>query len=125
MNVYALADNGTEVIVDEFKIYVWRGEAFFGNDYFYGKNNVIQNYESAVYYYRLAAEAGFAKAQNSLGYCYYHGNGVEYDKDIALNWYLKAAEKGNADGMRNVGIYYEEKSNFTRAEEWFNKAKKD
>lgn len=95
-----------------------------GNDYFYGKNNVIQNYESAVYYYRLAAEAGFAKAQNSLGYCYYHGKGVEYDKDIALNWYLKAAEKGNADGMRNVGIYYEEKSNFTRAEEWFNKAKK-
>ena len=94
-----------------------------GNDYFYGKNNVIQNYESAVYYYRLAAEAGFAKAQNSLGYCYYNGHGVGKDKNIARDWYLKAANSGDVDGMINVAKYCEEIFAYSLAEGWYYKAK--
>lgn len=94
-----------------------------GNDYFYGKNNVIQNYESAVYYYRLAAEAGYAKAQNSLGYCYYNGHGVGKDKNIARDWYLKAANSGDVDGMINVAKYCEEIFAYSLAEGWYYKAK--
>lgn len=94
-----------------------------GKDYFHGKNNAVQNYERAVYYYRLAAEAGYADAQNSLGYCYEKGYGVEKDKKLALSWYLKSAENGNVTAMRNAGICYEDNNDFSAAEEWYNKAK--
>ena len=95
-----------------------------GKNYFHGKNNAVQNYERAVYYYRLAAEAGYADAQNSLGYCYDNGYGVEKDKKQALSWYLKSAENGNVTAMRNAGICYEDNNDFSTAEEWYNKAKK-
>ena len=94
-----------------------------GKNYFYGKNNAVQNYERAVYYYRLAAETGYADAQNSLGYCYEKGYGVEKDKKLALSWYLKSAENGNVTAMRNAGICYEDNNDFSAAEEWYNKAK--
>lgn len=94
-----------------------------GKNYFYGKNNAVQNYERAVYYYRLAAEAGYADAQYSLGYCYGKGYGVEKDKKMALSWYLKSAESGNVTAMRKAGICYEDNGNFFTAEEWYNKAK--
>ena len=94
-----------------------------GEDYFYGKNNAVQDYARAVYYYRLAAEAGYAAAQNSLGYCYTNGYGVEKDEKQELSWYLKSAENGNATAMRNIGICYENNNDFSAAEEWYNKAK--
>lgn len=94
-----------------------------GKDYFYGKNNVVQNYERAVYYYRLAAEAGYANAQNNLGLCYEKGYGVEKDENLALSWYLKSAENGNVAAIRNVGACYEQQNCFSTAEEWYNKAK--
>lgn len=94
-----------------------------GEDYFYGKNNAVQDYKRAVYYYRLAAEAGYAAAQNSLGYCYEKGYGVEKDKKLALSWYLKSAENGNVTAMRNAGICYEDNNDFSAAEKWYNKSK--
>lgn len=94
-----------------------------GKNYFYGKNNAVQNYERAVYYYRLAAEAGYADAQNSLGYCYEKGYGVEKDKKLALSWYLKSAENGNVTAMRSAGICYEDNNDFSAAEKWYNKSK--
>ena len=89
-----------------------------GKNYFYGENNAVQNYERAVYYYRLAAEAGYADAQYSLGLCYDNGYGVEKDKKLALYWYLKSAENGNVKAMRNAGICYEDNGEFFTAEEW-------
>ena len=94
-----------------------------GKNYFYGKNNAVQNYERAVYYYRLAAEAGYADAQNNLGYCYDNGYGVEKNEELALSWYLKSAENGNVTAMRNAGICYEDNNDFSAAEKWYNKSK--
>ncbi len=94
-----------------------------GKNYFYGKNNAVQNYERAVYYYRLAAEAGYADAQNNLGYCYDNGYGVEKNEELALYWYLKSAENGNVTAMRNAGICYEDNNDFSAAEKWYNKSK--
>ena len=51
----------------------------------------------ALEWYLKAAEQGNAKAQYSLGYCYYWGKGVEEDKKEALKWYRKAADQGHSD----------------------------
>ena len=41
------------------------------------------------------AEQGDAEAQNSIGDCYYFGNGVQQDYKQAVYWFRKAAEQGN------------------------------
>ena len=41
------------------------------------------------------AERGITPAQNKLGYCYQHGEGVQKDLNKAVYWYTKAAEQSN------------------------------
>lgn len=62
--------------------------------------------EKAVYWYRKAAEQGYAEAQNSLGICYRNGDGVEYNSELGVYWYRKAANQGHADAQCNLGQCY-------------------
>jgi hypothetical protein len=50
------------------------------------------------------AEQGNARAQFSLGLCYYWGSGVARDYAEAARWYRKAAEQGNADAQYHLGV---------------------
>ena len=53
----------------------------------------------AVFWYRKAAEQGYADAQYNLGFCYCEGEGVSQDYTQAVYWLRKAAEQGNADAQ--------------------------
>ena len=55
-------------------------------------HGVKKDAHAAVVWYRRAAEAGNAYAQNSLGDCYRDGMGVEKDARVAVGWYRRAAE---------------------------------
>ena len=83
-------------------------------------------HEEAVKYYRLAADRGYDKAQNSLGYCFYKGHGVEENHDEAAKWIRKAAEQGNVNAQYNLGCLYKEgqgvEKNTKLAKEWIMKA---
>ena len=57
-------------------------------------------------WYRLAAEQGYADAQNNLGVMYRKGQGVPQDDKTAVKWYRLAAEQGNADAQYNLGLMY-------------------
>jgi TPR repeat protein len=61
----------------------------------------------AVRYYGLAAAQGNADAQNNLGYCYQHGEGVAHDMVEAVRYYGLAAAQGNADAQYNLASCYE------------------
>ena len=52
------------------------------------------------------AEQGNARAQFSLGLCYYWGTSVPQDYAEAAKWYRKAAEQGNADAQCSLGVCY-------------------
>ena len=65
---------------------------------------VGQDYNEAVKYYTLAAEAGYADAQCNLGLCYLQGKSVEKDAAKAIEWYTKAAEQGSKGGQNNLGL---------------------
>ena len=56
------------------------------------KYYTISHYEQAVYWYRKAAEHGYAKAQYWLGYMYYWGHGVEQNQSGAFRLWSIAAE---------------------------------
>ncbi|MDB2497155.1 sel1 repeat family protein, partial [Verrucomicrobiales bacterium] len=60
----------------------------------------------AVKWYRLAADQGYAIAQNSLGACYANGEGVPKDYKEAVKWYRLAADQGYARAQYNLGWCY-------------------
>jgi len=57
----------------------------------YGKD---KDYKQEVYWYKKAADQGFANAQYNLGVAYDKGQGVLQDGKKAVYWYKKAEEKG-------------------------------
>lgn len=51
-----------------------------------------RNYQTAMKYYRQAAEQGYAGSQNKLGLLYEKGRGVQEHVRLAYMWYYVAAE---------------------------------
>ena len=45
---------------------------------------------------------GNSSAQNSLGACYYNGEGVEQNYTEAVKWFRKAAEQGHEDAKKKL-----------------------
>lgn len=93
---------------------------------FYNGLGVLQDYTQAVYWYRKAAERGYAAAQNDLGFCYYSGLGIVQDYTQAVYWYRKAVEQGNACAQNNLGVCYERgygvDMDYKKAVYWYRKA---
>ena len=61
------------------------------------------NHIQASRYYRMAAERGFAGAQNNLGWAYYKGNGVPKNYSEAIYWLTRAAEQGEPFAYGSLG----------------------
>ena len=68
-----------------------------------GVAGIEKDMSEAIRLYTLSAEAGYAPAQNYLGFCYYRGDGVDRDAEKALFWIQKAADQGDAKGFNNLG----------------------
>ena len=71
-----------------------------------GKPGAVQNDKTAVKWYTLAAEQGYARAQFNLGLMYDEGKGVLQDYKTAVKWYTLAAEQGFARAQSNLGLMY-------------------
>ena len=67
---------------------------------------VAQDMTEAVKWYRMAAEQGYAPAQNELGSCYYKGHGVAQDMEEAVKWFRMAAEQGYTPAQNELGSCY-------------------
>jgi len=101
---YSDCNNGTtaEMMIDVspgLEYYTLKADA-----YYYDCGEFVK----AVEYYRMAALNGYADAQNSLGYMYENGYGVQKSKELAIEWYKKAARQGNQtaiDNLKTHGIY--------------------
>lgn len=55
-----------------------------------------RNKNTAIQWYKIAAENGDLPSATSLGTCFEKGKGVQIDKSEAKKWYLIAAKGGNA-----------------------------
>ena len=58
----------------------------------------------AAEWFRLAAEQGYAKAQNKLAVIYYKGRGVDADGTEALKWAILAAQQGHREAKENRAL---------------------
>ena len=59
--------------------------------------------KAALWYYR-AAKNGDLRAMNNLGNLYWHGKGVDQDKERAEMLYSSAAEKNSSFAKINLGL---------------------
>ncbi|MBR2085070.1 MAG: SEL1-like repeat protein, partial [Muribaculaceae bacterium] len=96
-----------------------------GVNYCEGRSGFPQDYTESVKRIRNAADKGFARAQNWLGYCYQIGEGVTQSYTEAFNWYKKAAEQGYATAQCNLGWFYQNgygvTQSYSEAVKWYNK----
>lgn len=87
------------------------------------KGRVCGGFSKAVKLFKKAASQGHVAAMHSLGECYYHGRGVNWDKKEALLWFRKAADKDFAESQWRLGIFYFfDEQNLDEAIKWFTKA---
>jgi TPR repeat protein len=68
----------------------------------------------AIKYFRRAAEAGFAGAQNNLGWAYYKGDGVKQNFAEAIYWLTRAVEQGEPFAYGSLGDMRFHQSGFHR-----------
>ncbi len=73
--------------------------------YRFGKG-VLEDFKTAVYWYKLAAEQGHAQAQNNLGSMYFNGQGVLQDFKQAVYWFKLSAEQGEKFAQNSLGSMY-------------------
>ena len=85
---------------------------------------VLQDDKTAVKWYTLAAEQGYANAQNNLGHMYRKGQGVPQNDKTAVKWYTLAAEQGYASAQTSLGAMYGKgqgvPQDYIRAHMWWN-----
>ena len=72
------------------------------DDYYYGRNGKSKDYEKAAANFLIAAKAGDAYSQYSLGWCYENGQGVEQSAQEAVKWYHKAAAQGESKAKERL-----------------------
>lgn len=84
---------------------------------------VVQDYQEAARWFRLAAAQSDARAQYNLGRMYYRGHGVAQNEKVAARWYRLAAAQGNARAQANLGALYLKGNgvaqDYVRAHMWF------
>jgi len=81
---------------------------YIGQIYLRGDHTVPRDYAKAMQWYQRAAELGFARAQNDIGYMLEEGLGVKRDVAAAAKWYRLAAEQGWGKAQVNMGRLYED-----------------
>ena len=100
-------------------------ENALGNLYSTG-DGVEQSYKTALYWYKKAANEGFAQSQFNLGVYYSEGRGVSQDYNLAVYWYQKAADHNYTPGMVNLGKMYSDgkgvQQDYIKAASWYQKA---
>jgi TPR repeat protein len=83
------------------------GQYLVGRCYVLGCGGVAQDYAEAVLLHRLAADQGYAIAQNNLGRIFEEGQGVAQDYAEAVRLFRLAADQGDRAAQYNLGAMFQ------------------
>lgn len=76
--------------------------------YLRGDHAVPQDYQKAMQWFQRAAELGFARAHNDIGYMLEEGLGAKRDVAAAAKWYRVSAEQGWGKAQVNMARLHED-----------------
>lgn len=83
-------------------------KAQFNMGVMYDEGKVVEeNDKKAIYWYKQAADLGFAPAQMSLGEMYQKGLGVKKDFGNAMKYYQSSADQGNVEAQLTLGLIFQ------------------
>ena len=75
----------------------------------YDRNDKLQDYELANYWYKKLADQGYAKSQYELASGFRWGDrDVKVNYKKALNWFTKASKNGHKESAFQLGEMYEQ-----------------
>jgi len=78
-------------------------------DYYVDGFVIDKDLGSAAFWYRKAAQQGYAPAQTNLGWLYFNGyEGVAPNRAVAVHWFSEAAAQGNRTAVKNLQALGEE-----------------
>ncbi len=87
---------------------------------------VPQDYQEAVYWYRLAVNKNLAEAQYNLAIAYYYGQGVRQSYAESERWFLPAAKQSHVWAQYYLGLIYAHGRGVAKNEKeaalWFGRA---
>ncbi len=86
----------------------------------------LDDIDSAISFFEMAGDAGYADSYELLGRIYVLGNLVQADPNKGLVCFQKAADMGNGQSMANIGYLYRSgtgvEQDTEKAIEWYEKA---
>lgn len=80
--------------------------------YLEGNEYIQQDNETALKFFKKAADLGNPVGQSGLGLMYLYGRGVPKDYEKAFKLFASAAEQGWVDGQLHLGIMFFGKLHF-------------
>jgi hypothetical protein len=116
------------LILDEPDSYPWSSTWETAENYYYGYDDTIQDYNEAMRLYREAAKLGCLMAFLRIGRMYQNGEGVPESSQKALEYYKEGARKGNYYCYLEMGELFRLKKhqdNFVKCMRLFFKGRND
>ena len=91
------------------------------------KAPVLKDHAEAIRLYMPCAEQGDADAQNTIGFMYLMGKGVDKDRELAEKLLKKAAESGCAQAAHRIAVMYDQGQCYVdpdldKAVQWYQRA---
>jgi hypothetical protein len=77
-----------------------------GEAYYYGHDDIIEDYAEAFNYYEKAARLGYAEAFLQMGIMYRDGQGRNSDSKRALECFKEAIKHGNDEGWAEMASIF-------------------
>lgn len=78
-----------------------------GVRYYYGDDDLSQDYKKSFKWFRVASEKGLPKAQTQLARLYLYGRGVDQSDKDAIYWLEKSSRQGDRIGQFLLGREYD------------------
>ena len=91
------------------------------------KAPVLKDHAEAIRLYMPCAEQGDADAQNTIGFMYLMGKGVDKDRELAEKLLKKAADNGCAQAAHRIAVMYDQGQCYVdpdldKAVQWYQRA---
>ena len=91
-------------------------------DKYYSGYKIEQDYDLAMFYFRMAARYNYGRAEFNIGKMYESGLGVIKSYEKAIEWYKLASTHGEVKALESMGDVYLAKEEFIKAFKLYNMA---
>ena len=95
---------------------------YFLGDKYYSGYKIEQDYDLAMFYFRMAARFNYGRAEFNIGKMYEDGLGIIKSYEKAIKWYKLASTHGEVKALASMGDVYLDKNEFNKAFELYNMA---